>query len=89
VNAEDRPRLGKGVRLHRDADGSTMLLVPEGALVLNGTAAATLELIDGARSVEQIARALAERFEVEPERARDDVTELLGRLAERRLVEAS
>jgi len=36
------PRFGKGVKLRRDANGSAMLLVPETALELNGSAAAAL-----------------------------------------------
>lgn len=87
MNSADRPRLGKGVRLHRDSDGSTMLLVPEGALVLNGSAGATLELVDGTRSVADIVEALVERFDVDPAMAKNDVADLLTRLAERRLVE--
>jgi len=89
MNATDRPRLGKGVRLRRESDGSAMLLVPEGALVLNAPAAVTLELIDGARSVGDIASAIVERFDVTEERAREDVCALLQRLADRRLVETS
>ncbi|MBV8332642.1 MAG: pyrroloquinoline quinone biosynthesis peptide chaperone PqqD [Candidatus Eremiobacteraeota bacterium] len=87
MNASDRPRLGRGVRLRREGDGSAMLLVPEGALMLNGTAAATLELLDGHRTVGDIAGALAERFDVDVERAQRETGELLQRLAERRFVE--
>ena len=90
MNAQARLRLGKGVRLRREQDGSAMLLVPEGALVLNPSAAATLELVDGERSLADIAKLLVARFEVDEEQARQDVRELLERLAQRRLiVEAS
>lgn len=89
MNAADKPRLGKGVRLRRETDGSSMLLVPEGALELNASAAATLELVDGAHSVADIAARLVERFDVEESQARDDVCRLLERLADRRLVETS
>ncbi len=89
LNAADKPRLGKGVRLRRESDGSSMLLVPEGALSLNASATATLELVDGTRSVAQIAARLVEHFDVDENQARDDVCMLLERLAERRFVETS
>ncbi|HEY1976687.1 MAG TPA: pyrroloquinoline quinone biosynthesis peptide chaperone PqqD [Candidatus Baltobacteraceae bacterium] len=89
LNAADKPRLGKGVRVRRETDGSSMLLVPEGALALNATAAATLELVDGTRSVAEIAAQLVERFDVDEHQASEDVSRLLERLAERRFVETS
>jgi pyrroloquinoline quinone biosynthesis protein D len=89
MNAHDRPAFAKGVRLHYDRDGGAMLLVPEGALMLNPSATATLELIDGARNVDDIVAALVERFDVETARAREDVDSLLDRLAQRRLIDAT
>lgn len=89
LNAADKPRLGKGVRLRRESDGSSMLLVPEGALSLNASATATLELVDGTRSVAQIAARLVEHFDVDENQAREDVCRLLEGLAERRFVETS
>jgi pyrroloquinoline quinone biosynthesis protein D len=86
VKARARPRFGKGVKLRRDRDDGVMLLVPEGALVLNRTAAAALELVDGKRTLSQIVDAVAERFEVSPERARDDINELFDRLTQRGFV---
>lgn len=83
MNAQSSPRFGKGVKLRREPGGSAMLLVPEGALVLNPVAAVALELVDGARSFAQIVDEIVDRFEVSPERAREDVEELFGRLAER------
>ena len=80
-----KPRLAKGVRLR--TEGDAMLLIPEGVLMLNGSAAATLELVDGTRSVDQIADALVRRFDVENGEARAGVLELLERLHERRLVD--
>ena len=47
MNAQSRPRFGKGVKLRHEPDGGAMLLVPEGALVLNRSAAVALELVDG------------------------------------------
>jgi pyrroloquinoline quinone biosynthesis protein D len=81
-----RPTFGKGVRLRREADGSAMLLVPEGALVLNASAAAALSLVDGTRTVDEIVAELVSQFDVSDEQARADVNDLFGRLAERRLL---
>jgi pyrroloquinoline quinone biosynthesis protein D len=80
-----RPRLRRGVRLNYDRVRRThVLLFPEGVLVPNGTAAAVLELCDGASTVEEIAAALAKRYE--GVRA-EDVTGVLARLVDRRVVE--
>jgi pyrroloquinoline quinone biosynthesis protein D len=86
MNDLQRPQFGKGVKLRQDRDGSAMLLVPEGALVLNPPAAAALELVDGQRTLEEIVGAVVERFDVAPERARDDLCDLFDRLAERGFV---
>ncbi len=56
-------RLARGCRLRREPDGQSMLLIPEGVVTLNETAAAALELADGSRSLDAIAQTLAERFE--------------------------
>ncbi len=83
MNPQAQPALGKGIKLHRDRDGSTMLLVPEGALVLNETAAAALELVDGRRSLSQIVATIVERFEVAAPEAEHDLDALFDRLIER------
>ncbi|HKU69035.1 MAG TPA: pyrroloquinoline quinone biosynthesis peptide chaperone PqqD [Candidatus Baltobacteraceae bacterium] len=81
-----RPAFGKGVRLRREPDGSAMLLVPEGALVLNSAAAAALSLIDGTRSIDEIVAVLVTQFAVAPEEARAGVDALFERLSQRRLL---
>jgi pyrroloquinoline quinone biosynthesis protein D len=60
-----------------------VLLYPEGALLLNQTGAAILELCDGRRSVAEIARVLGERYQCD---VNADVTAYLSRLAERELI---
>lgn len=61
-----------------------VVLFPEGVLVLNETAASVVSLCDGARSVGDIALALAGTYDgVEPA----DVAELVARLVERRVVD--
>ncbi|HEY6450925.1 MAG TPA: PqqD family peptide modification chaperone [Candidatus Cybelea sp.] len=83
MNEQSRPRFGKGVKLRHDGDGSVMLLVPEGALVLNPPAAVALTLVDGNRTLEEIVDTVVERFEVAPQRARDELNGLFERLAQR------
>ncbi|WP_167474365.1 pyrroloquinoline quinone biosynthesis peptide chaperone PqqD [Nocardia arthritidis] len=80
------PRLRPGVRLTRDPARGTLALLPEGVVVLNDTAAAVLALCDGASSVGRIVERLGAEFE--GVRA-EDVTELLDRLAQRRVVTLS
>jgi pyrroloquinoline quinone biosynthesis protein D len=59
-----RPRLVTGARLqYDDVREEHVLLVPEGVVRLNPTAAAVLELCDGERSVEEIVGALSARYE--------------------------
>jgi pyrroloquinoline quinone biosynthesis protein D len=58
-----RPRLVTGARLRYDeVREEHLLLVPEGAVRLNPTAAEVLELCDGERSLDDIVRALATRY---------------------------
>ena len=57
-----RPRLHTGVRLlYDEVRGEHMLLIPEGAVRLNTTAAEVLELCDGQRSLDEIVGALSTR----------------------------
>ena len=81
----NRPRLVDGARLqYDDVREEHQLLVPEGAVRLNETAAQVLELCDGRRSPEDIAATLSERYAGAD--VADDVRELLGGLGERGLV---
>jgi pyrroloquinoline quinone biosynthesis protein D len=61
-----------------------LLLIPEGAVRLNETAAHVLELCDGERSLEEIAKALSARYSGAD--VTDDVRDLLLGLGERGLV---
>lgn len=80
-----KPRLRKGVRLTFDKTRDThVLLFPEGVLVPNATAAAVLSLCDGTSTVDDIAAELGKRFQ--GVRAQD-VTDVLTRFADRRVVE--
>jgi len=80
-----RPRLVDGARLrYDDVREQHLLLVPEGAVRLNETAAQVLELCDGRRSLEEIAAVLSQRYSGADVSA--DVRELLGRMVEHGLV---
>jgi pyrroloquinoline quinone biosynthesis protein D len=80
-----RPALATGVRLRHDkVRDQTVLLFPEGALVLNDTAIEVLELCDGERTLDDIAAVLSERYDGAD--VKDDVAELLGGIGERGLV---
>jgi pyrroloquinoline quinone biosynthesis protein D len=81
----NRPRLVTGARLqYDDVRGEHMLLVPEGAVRLNPTAAEVLGLCDGERSVDDIAAMLSARYGGAD--VTDDVRELLDGLGRRGLV---
>ncbi len=81
----NRPRLATGARVrYDDVREQHVLLVPEGVVRLNPTAAEVLELCDGARSLEEIIGALSDRYAGAELAA--DVRELVDAMAERGLV---
>jgi coenzyme PQQ biosynthesis protein PqqD len=75
------PRFARGVRFRRLADGSGVLLIPEGVVTLSETAAAVAELVDGTKTAAEIARALATAFDAPPEQIATDVDELMAGFA--------
>ena len=80
-----RPRLVTGARLRYDeVREEHLLLIPEGAVRLNPTAAEVLELCDGERSLDDIVGALSTRYVGAD--VRDDVLELIDAMAQRGLV---
>ena len=80
-----RPRLATGARLsYDDVREEHLLLIPEGAVRLNPTAAQVLELCDGERSLDDIAAALSERYDGAD--LRDDVVELVDAMAQKGLL---
>jgi pyrroloquinoline quinone biosynthesis protein D len=80
-----RPRLVTGARLtYDDVREEHILLIPEGAVRLNPTAAEVLELCDGERSLDDIAGALSARYDGAD--VRDDVVELVDAMAQKGLV---
>jgi pyrroloquinoline quinone biosynthesis protein D len=80
-----RPRLATGARLQYDGVREEhVLLVPEGAVRLNRTAAEVLELCDGERSLHDIVDALSARYDGAD--LGDDVAGLVGAMTERGLL---
>ena len=78
------PRLWKLARLDYDGvRGRPVLLYPEGAVLLNESGRAILELVDGRRTVHEIAAILGERYRQD---VADDVAEYLTNLADRELI---
>jgi pyrroloquinoline quinone biosynthesis protein D len=81
------PRLWKLARLDFDPVRQRhVLLYPEGAVLLNDTGAAILELCNGNRTVGEIATILGERYHAD---VTADVTEYLQKMADRELVRAN
>lgn len=79
------PRLITGARLRYDeVREEHLLLVPEGAVRLNPSAAAVLELCDGRRSVDEIVGVLSARYA--GAEVGDDVRELVDGMAQRGLL---
>ena len=80
-----RPRLVTGARLrYDDVREEHLLLIPEGAVHLNATAAEVLELCDGERSLDDIVGALSSRYDGAD--LREDVVELVDAMAQKGLV---
>ena len=80
-----RPRLVSGARLRYDeVREEHVMLVPEGVVRLNPTAAEVLELCDGERSLDEIVGTLSARYEDSD--LRDDVQGLVDGLTQRGLV---
>jgi pyrroloquinoline quinone biosynthesis protein D len=87
LTASSVPRLWRLARLDFDTVRQQhVLLYPEGAVLLNPTGAAILELCDGQRSIAAIAGILGERYRCD---VMEDVTEYLSQLADRELVRDS
>jgi len=79
------PSLWRLARLDYDAVRERpVLLYPEGAVFLNDTGRAILELCDGRRSVAEIAATLGTRYDAD---VASDVAEYLDELAGRELID--
>ena len=80
-----RPRLVTGARLrYDDVREEHQLLIPEGVVRLNPTAAEVLGLCDGERSFDDIVGELSARYDGAD--VREDVREMVDAMAQRGLV---
>jgi pyrroloquinoline quinone biosynthesis protein D len=80
------PKLWRLARLDYDpVRQRPVLLYPEGAVLLNDTGFAILELCNGSRTVGEIVAILTQRYQAD---VSADVSEYLDRMADRELVRA-
>jgi pyrroloquinoline quinone biosynthesis protein D len=80
------PALWKLARLDYDpVRQQRVLLYPEGVVLLNATGGAILDLVDGRRSIAEIATILQQRYRCD---VTADVIEYLSGLAENELIRA-
>jgi pyrroloquinoline quinone biosynthesis protein D len=85
LSPDSVPRIWRLARLDYDpARQRPVLLYPEGAVLLNDTGREILELVDGTRTVAEIAALLGERYQSD---VTADVTDYLSHLAERELIQ--
>jgi pyrroloquinoline quinone biosynthesis protein D len=86
LTADSVPRLWRLARLDYDTVRQRhILLYPEGAVLLNETGAAILELCNGTRTMAEIVTILTERYHAD---VSSDVAEYLEHMAERELIRA-
>jgi pyrroloquinoline quinone biosynthesis protein D len=87
ISASSVPSLWKLARLEFDpVRNQRVLLYPEGVVLLNDTGAAILDLVDGRRSVADIAADLKQRYDCGD--ITGDIVEYLSRLVDQNLVRA-
>jgi coenzyme PQQ biosynthesis protein PqqD len=86
LSLTDRPQLRRGVRAATDPlSDETVLLFPEGVLILNETAAVVVRQCDGCHSVAEVVQAVGEVYDGV---AVEDVMSLLRDLIAQKLVVA-
>ena len=84
------PHLPRGVRVHHDRIRKAyVLLAPERAFDLDTHALEVLRLVDGRRSIHEIASDLAARFDADRAVIEADVIEMLNGLLNRRILGAT
>jgi hypothetical protein len=85
----DRPRRRSEVTFQPMPDGTAVLVDPASgaAYALNATGALVWQLCDGSRALDDIAAALAERFDVTPAQACHDIAAPVQTLRELDMLE--
>ena len=83
------PKLPRGVRLHFDSvRNAHVLLAPERAFNVDGNAVAVLQLVDGKRTLNEIAGDLAARYNADATVIERDISRMIDDLISKRVVEA-
>lgn len=83
-----RPRLPRGVRLtHSEAQGGWVLLAPERVFKADAVTVEILKHCTGEATLQSIVDDLAKAFMAPRERIHADVMDLLGSLADKKLLE--
>jgi hypothetical protein len=76
-----------GVLFRQSGEELVVVLPSEGRFfVLNRTGAQVFQMIDGRRTLGEIAEAMSQEYQISPERAGQDVLALAGKLLERGVV---
>jgi coenzyme PQQ biosynthesis protein PqqD len=87
LSLTDRPQLRRGVRTGTDPlSGETVLLFPEGVIILNETAAAVIRQCDGCHSVAEVVKVVGAEYD---DVAVEDVISLLRDLITQNLLVAN
>ena len=90
VSGTSIPKLPRGVRLHFDqVREAHVLLAPERAFNVDGNAVAVLQLVDGTRSVDDIAATLAEKYGADKSVIAHDIGKMIDDLIAKRVMEAA
>ena len=88
IALQARPRLPRGVRLtHNEAQGGWLVLAPERVFKADAVTAEVLKRCTGEATLAAIIDDLAAAFAAPRERIEADVKNLLGGLAEKKLLE--
>ena len=88
ISADARPRLPHGVRLvHSEAQGGWVLLAPERVFKADAVTVEILKRCTGEATLDSIVDDLARAFAAPRERIHADVVNLLGSLADKKLLE--
>ena len=89
IGAASQPALPRHIKLRHDAARDRWtILAPERVFTPDAIAVAVLRLCDGSRSVETIARELAQTYNAPKERILADISALLQDLADKGVVTA-
>jgi len=83
-----KPRLAPGCRVSDLPGQSTVLLIPEGALQLNGPGQRIVSVCDGERTFREIVQMLQQEYRsADPDRIEQETADLLERLHVRRALD--